>query len=454
MRSLYEIILPSRLKMLFVWLILLHALVESNASLIIHTSKVNDTKLKATYNPNSPWPFNITGKLFVLSPEQENQIEGLDLTDTIVFIGNYSMNTPIHTVGYSHELIKKIHYANGLGVVASKPEPDISENSLIYVMTSSYLLFPIPYVAINTTNSAILQQRWHESNGILFVTLVSDDFPLIQAGRKPAVIFFVAVTLACAVSSFIYVGYQIYQFRTGTSFSKIALSCCLISNAALIVERSLMISFFYTSSVPFPVITLFIIAGVFFTYFAASYIGIYWVTLVFTDMKVEMNSQAAFWSLFAYYMPAYLLDTFGNAFYLPIAYYIEIIFLGIAGLLATFFVVVGAKRIHSLQHMNEGITDKKKIVRRLIPLILATAFFIFAILLITILGKYIKVTADPVGTAVVQIVSRCFTVFFTVAANATISALFKRPKPVEISAQTMESVTGFKQYSTPDVSTR
>jgi hypothetical protein len=100
--------------MLFVWLILLHALVESNASLIIHTSKVNDTKLKATYNPNSPWPFNITGKLFVLSPEQENQIEGLDLTDTIVFIGNYSMNTPIHTVGYSHELIKKIHYANGL----------------------------------------------------------------------------------------------------------------------------------------------------------------------------------------------------------------------------------------------------------------------------------------------------------------------------------------------------
>jgi hypothetical protein len=67
---------------------------------------------------------------------------------------------------------------------------------------------------------------------------------------------------------------------------------------------------------------------------------------------------------------------------LPIAYYIEIIFLGIAGvsqhfrpkpgvshrfftqLLATFFVVVGAKRIHSLQHMNEGITDKKKIVRR------------------------------------------------------------------------------------------
>jgi hypothetical protein len=90
----------------------------------------------------------------------------------------------------------------------------------------------------------------------------------------------------------------------------------------------------------------------------------------------------------------------------------------------------------------------------LIPLILATAFFIFAILLITILGKYIKVTADPVGTAVVQIVSRCFTVFFTVAANATISALFKRPKPVEISAQTMESVTGFKQYSTPDVSTR
>jgi hypothetical protein len=85
----------------------------------------------------------------------------------------------------------------------------------------------------------------------------------------------------------------------------VPLKSIIVSNTyhiALIVERSLMISFFYTSSVPFPVITLFIIAGVFFTYFAASYIGIYWVTLVFTDMKVEMNSQAAFWSLFAYYM--------------------------------------------------------------------------------------------------------------------------------------------------------
>lgn len=85
----------------------------------------------------------------------------------------------------------------------------------------------------------------------------------------------------------------------------VPLKSIIVSNTyhiALIVERSLMISFFYTNSVPFPVITLFIIAGVFFTYFAASYIGIYWVTLVFTDMKVEMNSQAAFWSLFAYYM--------------------------------------------------------------------------------------------------------------------------------------------------------
>eukprot|EP00029_Vermamoeba_vermiformis_P004731 TRINITY_DN15334_c0_g1_i1.p1 TRINITY_DN15334_c0_g1~~TRINITY_DN15334_c0_g1_i1.p1 ORF type:complete len:465 (-),score=7.58 TRINITY_DN15334_c0_g1_i1:134-1366(-) len=410
--------------------------------------------MKATYNPNSPWPFNITGKLLVLSPGPENHIDGLDLTDTIVFIGNYSMYSAINTVEYSHSLIKRISKANGMGVIAVKPEPDASENSLIYVMTASYLLFPIPYVAINRTNEAILRQQWNESSGIMVVTLLSDDFTLIQAGQIPAVTFFLSFTLACAVASFGYVGHQIYLFRAGSSFSKIALICCLISNSALIIERSLMLSFFYTTTVPFPVITLFIIAGVFFTYFAASYIGIYWASLVFTDMKVEMNSKLAFWCLLAYYLPAYLLDTFGNAFYLPIAYYIEIVFLGIAGLLATFFVVVGAKRIYTLQHMDSGVIEKRKTNRRLIPLILVTGFCIFAILLCSIIGKFVKITGDPIGTATVQIVTRCLLVFFTVAANATISALFKRPKQTEKSAEAMESVAGKKYSREPDVSTR
>jgi hypothetical protein len=368
---------------------------------------------------SSLWPFNLTAGLVVISPGDDCDLQGRDLTGKIVLIGNF-------TCDENYLRVPAIEAAGAIGIIKSLYLQHQYEWDSAFITGNTVGQNNLAFVGVDYRDGIILEEIWRARNCSLQVTILSDEHPLLHTGQTAGSLFLLIFGLILAVVALAFVSYQLHSFKGGAVMTRIALLLLLVSNLALITERILRLVFVFTGHVQFFIITSILTFGIMFVGFAAVFIGLYWSTLVFTVHAGRMQSKRVFLPilivflvLFVAYITFLMID---ELFWISRSVF-EIIFIVVLGLVSLYFIAIGAFLIHSLQKYGKAAVRKRKISKRLTTLLILSGISQLALLSTTL------VTAHPVYITRIDYFWGIPSLmnFFCACSIVTLAALFKKP---------------------------
>jgi len=166
-----------------------------------------------------------------------------------------------------------------------------------------------------------------------------------------------------------------------------------------------------------------LVLGVTFVIFAATFIALYWSSLIFPKKRKELKSVKIFVPLLCFFVICFVLYFVTVNLGLQQIYSIlEYVYVALLGLLACYFIVIGILLIRSMSNYDKAI-QTKHVTKRLQIALFLTGFSLICLLIVAVQVTDVQYSVNSTHFWTIRGVIN----ILTVAAVAALAFLFRNP---------------------------